>query len=367
MSAPLYAVVLAGGRGTRFWPRSRRALPKQFLRLTGRRSLLAETFARVGGLAPPSRVLVVTTRELGRAVRRDLPRVPAANVLLEPAGRNTAPAIALAAHRALARAKDALLLVLPSDHFVGDAEGFRDAVRAGAAFLEAEPSALVVFGVAPTRPETGYGYIRVGGATAHARVRRVAEFIEKPDLEHAQRLIAEGGVHWNAGVFLWRAEAFLRALAEHAPEIAEGAARVAKGGSLASASAKRAYARIPALSADVAVLEKSANVHVVPIDIRWSDLGSWVSLAEALERDADGNVVVGNHVGVDTRGSIILGANPEAGKKRKGKGRLIATIGVENVIVVETDDALLVCRRDRAQDVRELVRRLEARGFRHLT
>ncbi len=377
MSAPLFAVVLAGGRGTRFWPRSRRALPKQFLRLTGGRSLLAETVARVRGLAPPSRVLVVTTRELRGAVRRDLPRLASANVLLEPVGRNTAPAIALAAHRALARAEDPLLLVLPSDHFVGDAAGFRAAVRAGVEFLTDEPRALVVFGVRPTRPETGYGYIRrrmtsadqrqtevgiagyvAGPGDEAPRVHEVAEFIEKPDLDRAKSLFGDTGVYWNSGVFLWRARAFLGALAEHAPEIAGPIAKIASGRTARGRSAltPRAYARVPSVSVDVALLEKATNVFVVPVDIQWSDLGGWVSLAEVLGRDRDGNVVEGRHVGIGTRDSILLASK-----------RLVASIGVENLIVVDTDDVLFLCRADRAQDVRDLVRLLEERGLRRLT
>ncbi len=363
MSAPLFAVVLAGGRGTRFWPRSRRALPKQFLRLTGGRSLLAETVARVRGLAPPSRVLVVTTRELRGAVRRALPRLAAANVLIEPAGRNTAPAIALAAHRALALAADPLLLVLPSDHFVGDAAGFREAVRAGVEFLEGEPRGLVVFGVKPTRPETGYGYIRAGARAPHPRVHRVAEFIEKPDLERAKVLFGDAAVHWNSGVFLWRARAFLDALAAHAPEIAAPVAKLVSGragrGGAARGRARvapRAYARVPSVSVDVALLEKAADVFVVPVDIQWSDLGGWVSLAEVLGRDREGNVVEGRHVGIGTRDSILFASK-----------RLVATIGVENLIVVDTDDALFLCRADRAQEVRDLVRLLEERGLRRLT
>jgi mannose-1-phosphate guanylyltransferase len=365
---PLFAVVLAGGRGTRFWPRSRRALPKQFLRLVGRRSLLAETLARVRPLVPASRVLLVTTGELRDAARRELPRLAPANVLLEPVGRNTAPAIALAAHAALARAKDPLLLVLPSDHFVGNPAWFRAAGRAGADFLAREPQGLVAFGVEPTRPETGYGYIRIKAETrwerigrkgskrprGGPRVRRVAQFIEKPDLATAKELISKPGVYWNAGVFLWRARAFLDALAKHAPRVARPLGRAV---GTSGAPAPRAYARIPAVSVDVAVLEKADHVFVVPMDVQWSDLGSWVSLAEVLGGDGNGNVVEGKHVGIGTGDSILLAP----GKK------LIATIGVENLIVVDTGEVLFLCRRDRAQDVRKLVADLEKRGLRRLT
>lgn len=369
MTRPLFAVVLAGGRGTRFWPRSRRALPKQFLRLTGPRSLLQETVARVRSLAPPSRLLVVTTRDLRRAVRRDLPRLSPANLIVEPAGRNTAPAIALAAHAALAREEDPVLLVLPSDHFVGDAAAFRAAVQSGIRLLEREPEGLVVFGVRPTRPETGYGYIRekaqagvdrAEGDAGRREARPVAQFIEKPDLERAKSLIKEEGVYWNAGVFLWRARTFLDALATHAPEVSlsfEKAAAPGRSRSRAGRISERAYARVPAVSVDVAVLEKAANVFVVPLNIPWSDLGSWISLAEVSPKDEAGNVVeAGGHEPIDTRDCIIFAPN-----------KLVATIGLEGVIAVDTKDALLICRADRAQDVRELVRRLEARRLHRLT
>ncbi len=369
MTRPLYAVILAGGRGTRFWPRSRRDRPKQFLRFGGKKSLLQETIARVRGLVPPSRTLVVTTRELARVVRRDLPSLPARNLILEPAGRNTAPAVALAAHAALARDDDPLLLVLPSDHFVGEPARFRAAAIAGARFVERTENALIVFGVPPTRPETGFGYVRIAAAArrpargrpgrgrAAVAVHPVARFIEKPNETTAKRLLKQKGVYWNAGVFLWRARTFLRALEAHAPAIARPLERIgaARGARAAATTLAREYPRVKSVSVDVAVLERARGVYVIPVEMEWSDLGSWVSLAEIGRANGEGNVVEGRHVGIGTRDSILLAPD-----------KIIASIGVEDLIAVDTGDVLFLCRKSRAQDVRALVRLLEARGLSRL-
>jgi mannose-1-phosphate guanylyltransferase len=361
MTESLFAVILAGGRGTRFWPRSRRRRPKQLLRFGAPRSLLQATLARVRPLVPPSRTLVVVTRELAGAVRRELRAVPAANILVEPRGRNTAPAIALAAHVASARAADATLLVLPSDHHVGDPRAFREAARRAARFAARRPEALVVFGIRPTRPETGYGYIVTERTTARAGTRgapvRVERFIEKPALPRARALARTRGAYWNAGVFVWRARTYLDALDASAPGVARPLARAAAAAGRAARAAAlgRAYERVPATSADVAVLERSRDVFAIPVAMQWSDLGSWISLSEVFPSDGEGNVVEGRHVGIATRGSILLAPD-----------KLIATIGVEDLIVVDTGDVLFLCRKSRAQDVRQLVRRLEARGI-HLT
>lgn len=373
MKPALFAVILAGGRGTRFWPRSRRARPKQFLSFAAGGTLLQRTVERIAPLVPLSRVLVVTTRDLAGAVRRDLPRLPRANIIIEPVGRNTAPAVGLAALHALAREEDPLLVVLPSDHHVENGARFRRAVAAGARFVAREDG-LLTFGIPPTRPETGYGYIdarraaaprRPGGARGaraaapHAGgILPVRRFIEKPNRARAERLLRERGVYWNAGVFLWRARTYLGALAEHAPRIASGlervdASRARRGGARSLAAA---YARIPSLSADYAVLEHARRVFVMPIDVGWSDLGSWLSLAELLRKDAAGNVVDGTHVGIATRNAILL-----------APGKLIATVGVENLIAVDTGDVLFLCDIRRAQDVRDLVALVAARGLEALT
>ncbi|MFN0150070.1 MAG: mannose-1-phosphate guanylyltransferase [bacterium] len=373
MRPALFAVILAGGRGTRFWPRSRRARPKQFLTFAGGGTLLQRTVDRIAPIVPLSHVLVVTTRDLAAAVRKDLPRLPRENIIIEPVGRNTAPAVGLAALHALAREDDPLLVVLPSDHHVENAAGFCRAVSAGARFIAREDG-LLTFGIPPTRAETGYGYIearrdaarrtsrakrpeRASGSRANTAVP-VRRFIEKPNRARAERLIRSPNVYWNAGVFLWRARTYMGALAEHAPRIGAGLARIeaARGRRGGARAADRIYARIPSLSADYAVLEHARGVFVIPIDVGWSDLGSWNSLAELLRQDADGNVVDGRHVGIATRNSILL-----------APGKVIATVGVENLIAVDTGDVLFLCDVRRAQDVRELVALLAARGLKTLT
>jgi mannose-1-phosphate guanylyltransferase len=361
----LFAVILAGGRGTRFWPRSRRARPKQLLAFGGGESLLRATVARVAPLIPLSRVLVVTTRDLAGAIRRELPRLPRANLILEPDGRNTAPAIGLAALHALARDPAAMLLVLPSDHHVADGAAFCRAVVPAARFLRRNPGRLVTFGIRPTRVETGYGHIRVARAARARRGRAAASrrgaplpverFIEKPPLARARRLAREPGVFWNAGLFLWEARGYLDALARHRPAIARSLGRIRpllarRGG---AASVARIYSRIEAISVDYALLERERRrLFVVPLAIAWSDLGSWVSLGDVSRRDADGNLVEGTHVGIGTRRSILL-----------APGKVIATIGLSDLIVVDGGDVLFVCSAERAQEVRELVARVAARGL----
>ena len=360
----LFVVVLAGGRGTRFWPRSRRARPKQFLSLGGGRSLLQATVDRISPLVSLERILVVTTRDLAAAVRKDLPSLPRRNIVVEPVGRNTAPAIGLAALEALRRHADPTLVVMPSDHHVKKAAAFRRAVSAGARFVASERDALLTFGIPPLRAETGYGYIRVKGrASSPAKragggrdlaPRPIARFIEKPNRARAEALLRSGGVYWNSGVFLWRARTYLDALARHAPRIASGLERIREGGRTrgGARAAARLYARLPSISADYAVLERAQRVFVIPLDAGWSDVGSWLALADVAATDANGNVVEGQHVGIDTRRSILL-----------APGKLIATIGVEDLIVVDTGDALFVCDARRAQDVRSLVALLERKGL----
>jgi len=372
----LFVVVLAGGRGTRFWPRSRRALPKQFLTLGGGRTLLQATIDRVEPLVPRERILVVTTRDLVNAVRKDLPRLPRRNIVVEPVGRNTAPAIGLAAHVALGRAENPILVVMPSDHHVKRAAAFRRAVSESARLVTRDEDALVTFGIPPTRPETGYGYIqaqasRVAGRRARATMRRaraasasaratapmrVRRFIEKPDAARAKRLLASADVFWNSGVFVWRARTYLDALARHAPRIASGLERIREREAMrdGAGAAARLYARLPSISADYAVLERARRVFVIPLDAGWNDVGSWIALAEVASKDARGNVVEGEHVALDesTRDSIFL-----------APGKLIATIGIEGLIAVDTGDVLFLCDATRAQDVRRLVALLARKGF----
>jgi mannose-1-phosphate guanylyltransferase/mannose-6-phosphate isomerase len=347
------AVILAGGSGTRLWPLSRAQMPKQFLPLTGALSLFQETVERVRPLVGDN-VCVVTTEETRFLVAAQLETLgidPVGKVISEPAGRNTAPAIGLAA---LAAAPEEVLLVLPSDHAMTAPAVFQDAARRAAAVAEA--GLLVTFGIAPSGPETGYGYIRMGSPlTEHAGFRAVERFVEKPDRETAEGYLADGGYVWNSGMFAFRAGVFLEELSRHALEVYSGLEPlrgvIAAGRPVPTAQ----YQTLPKISIDYAVMERSGCVAVLPVDPGWSDLGSFGALWEVRAHDADGNAVrvdgPGEAVLVDARRNLVWGGE-----------RVVALVGVEDLAVVDTADALLVAPRARSQEVRRVVEHLQAAG-----
>lgn len=349
--APHFAVVLAGGSGTRFWPRSRADVPKQLLALAGKRSLLQDAAQRMASLVGWRGVLVVTGARHAVAVRRQLPRLRPAQILTEPVGRNTAAAIALAALRIAESSPAACMIVVPSDHVIGNAPRFRRTMRRALQVAE-RSGALVTLGLRPTRPETGYGYIRPGARLAGASggTTWVDAFIEKPALARARQLVA-GGALWNSGMFVWRVDRILDELGRLLPDVLAPLARaVRRGGATALA---RAYRRLPAVSIDTGVMERAARVAVVPATFPWSDVGSWAAAGDLWRRGGHaGNASRGRLVAVDSRGCVI-----------DSPGRLVALLGVEDLVVVDTPDALLVCRVDRAQDVRRVVAELERQGL----
>ena len=353
----LQPVLLSGGSGTRLWPLSREAHPKQFLPLVGDDTLLQATWRRVAPLSSAA-PLVVANEDHRFLVAEQLRVIgaPRARIVLEPVGRNTAPAIAAAALIASADGGDPLLLVLPSDHVVRDADAFRAAVRA--ASPAAEAGALVTFGIVPQAPETGFGYIHAeaghaeaGQAEAGEGVRKVLRFVEKPDAATAQGYLDAGGYYWNSGMFLFRASRFLEELGRHRPDIL-AAARAACGHVDPDGEFLRldrdAFAASPSESIDYAVMEKTDAAMVLPVDIGWNDVGSWSALWDVSEQDADGNARHGDVIAVDSRNSYAYAR------------RLVALVGVENLVVVETDDAVLVAAKDRVQDVKQVVARLKA-------
>ncbi|NUR23559.1 mannose-1-phosphate guanylyltransferase/mannose-6-phosphate isomerase [Frateuria sp.] len=345
-------VILSGGSGTRLWPLSREAYPKQFLPLVGKDTMLQATWQRIAPLAsaPP---LVVANEEHRFMVAEQLRQVgcvPSA-ILLEPVGRNTAPAIAVAALQAMREGADPLLLVLPSDHVIADAPAFRAAVR------QAEPAAsqgrLVTFGIVPSGPETGYGYIRAGAALADG-VRAVAQFVEKPDEAAARGYVASGEYFWNSGMFLFRASVFLAELQRQQPAIL-AACRAALESATRDADFvrldKAAFAAGPSDSIDYAVMEHTDAAAVLAIDVGWNDVGSWSALWEVAEQDGNGNAHHGDVLAQDCRNTLAW-----------GDGRLLALLGLEDVVVVDTADAVLVAHKDRVQDVKGIVARLKAAG-----
>jgi mannose-1-phosphate guanylyltransferase len=347
----LWAVVLAGGSGTRFWPASRRALPKQFLPIAGGRSLLAQTAARLRGAVAWERVLVVTLRDHVALVRKHLPRVPPENVLAEPAGRNTAAAVAWAALEIGRRDAASVQAVLPSDHVIAPAADFRRTLLAAAEEAR-ESRALLTFGIRPTSPSTGYGWIEAG---PRLRVREgvpvceVERFVEKPDRARAEAFLAGGHHLWNSGMFVWRTDVILDALREHAGDLMAKLSSAADAGAFAAA-----YASLPSVSVDVAVLEKAAGVRVLPVEFSWSDVGSWAALPGVLPSDGDGNCAAGGVrvLGEESSGCVVWGR----------AGELTALIGVRDLVVVRAGKATLVCPRERSQEVRRIVARLEKDG-----
>jgi mannose-1-phosphate guanylyltransferase len=323
----MYAVILAGGSGKRLWPLSRRESPKQLLDIThSKQSLLQETFTRLQPLVPFDNVFVITARQYVESTRERLPSLPSENVISEPEGRGSAPAIGLAALHIWCKDPEAVMACLPADHHI-------------------------------TEPHTGYGYIELGqrlnDVYDHA-VYSVARFTEKPDEETAARFV-QGGRHlWNSGMFIWKASVFLEEVARHLPRLDDCLSQLGcvLGTEEENELLERLWPQVEKETIDFGIMEKADDVVVMPVGMGWSDVGSWASLMELLPADGDGNVVVGDHLGLETRGSLIY-----------SPGRLVATLGVENLIVVETEDAILVCPRDRAQEVKRLVERLEQEGW----
>lgn len=363
----LHAVIMAGGAGTRFWPASRASRPKQLLPLIGDDPLLLDTARRVlplcaaGGpdQAGWSRVLIASGAHLAAPTAAILPRLPAQNLLVEPTPRNTAPCIGWAAAVVARTDPDAVLMVLPSDHHIVDVVSFRDTLSRAVA--SARAGVITTIGIRPTHPETGYGYIEIdpskiageGGALS------VARFVEKPPRALAEQFLAGGKHLWNAGMFIFRASDMLAAIRAHQPALAEGLAaldRAAAEGHEAEALA-RIFPTLPAVSIDKGVMEHMDRLAVIPGDFGWNDLGSWQSAYELASKDAEGNAAPAGTVLVEARDNQVVDLRSPSDKKR-----VIALVGVEGLVVVETDDALLVVPRDRAQDVKDVVAALKARG-----
>jgi mannose-1-phosphate guanylyltransferase/mannose-6-phosphate isomerase len=344
---PFYAVILAGGIGSRFWPLSRGTSPKQLLRVAGDESLLTATIKRIRPLIPPANISIVTNAAQAETIRLHLLRslkgaLP--QFIVEPAGRNTAAAVGLAALRIIKKDPDAVMAVLPSDHLIREAALFRKTLRAG--YGCAEDGRLITFGVVPTGPETGYGYIKAGNPLRKINgfsIKKAERFVEKPDTKRARRFLREGNYYWNSGVFVWKALAILDEIKRHLPAVYRRL--------LAAQTDPEAYRTIPSISIDRGVLEKSPNVAVMEARFRWSDMGSWSALDSALARDGAGNIIRGRVVDEGSRNSFIIGCD-----------RVVATIGLKDMIIVDTPDATLVTPKKRAQEVKNIVEKLKKKG-----
>jgi mannose-1-phosphate guanylyltransferase len=355
----IYPVIMAGGSGTRFWPLSRRNRPKQFLALAGDAPLLAATVGRLPPLARPKDTFVVCGPKHAAAARRMVSQLPKENFIIEPCARNTAPCVGLAAIHVAAKDPKGVIAMLPADHHIGRPEAFRDAVAAAAQLAEA--GSIATIGLRPSRPETGYGYLKLGprlAVRAKGRKRLVAHkverFVEKPDVVTAARYLADGSYLWNSGIFVFRADVILEEIRRAMPVLGEQleAIRRTLGTPAYARTLKRVFPDCPSISIDYGVMEKSQRISVVPAEFGWSDVGSFAALSDVRVTDDLGNVAEGDALVIDGRNNVVLA----------GKDRPIALIGLDDVIVVDSGDALLVCRRDRAQDVRKAVEELGRRG-----
>jgi mannose-1-phosphate guanylyltransferase len=344
-----FVVIIAGGAGTRFWPAGRRARPKQLLPVAGDRSLLAETLERCAPLAGPDRTFVVTNAIQREATRRECPDVPKDHVVAEPEMRNTAAAIGLAALRVRRADPEGVMVVLPADHVIRPREKFVATFKA-AAGRAGDEDVLICVGIKPTGPATGYGYIEAGDEVAQVdgySVHKVGSFKEKPDAATAGSFIESGRYFWNAGTFVWKAATILEAFKKYLPQHYEILKELDRDGDPSA----ELYARFENVPIDIGIMEKASNVEVIPADFEWDDAGSWLALARLRPRDDDGNTVHGDFVGIDSRNCLVI--SPD---------HLVATIGLQDMIVVHTPDATLICPKSRAEEVKSIVEQLRERG-----
>lgn len=343
----MQALILAGGSGTRFWPLSRKARPKQLLSMAGQQSLLQITVDRLAPVIEPSSVWVCTTRGLADDVVAQLPAVPRAQILAEPEGRNTAPAIAWAVSQMPIDLQEGIVVVLPADHFMADSKAFCDTLKTAGEIAQTDRR-IMTLGVRPSRPESGYGYLELGADLgASTGLRMVRRFTEKPDSQTAQQFFDSGRYLWNAGIFVFPGDLLLQRVAEFQPEIARGLA-----------SARRQpdeldsiYSELPSISIDHAVMEKLEDLGTLPLDCGWSDLGSWEALWELLQHDEDGNALRGSHLTIDSKDNLVYA---DTGT--------VAVVGVEGLVVVKTKDAVLVIPKERSQEVRQVISALQETG-----
>ncbi len=351
----MYAAIIAGGSGTRLWPRSRQDKPKQFQALYGEQTLLQDTVRRLEPLIRREDIYVIANRSHEPIVREQLEWLPADHYVGEPVGRDTAPAVGVIATVIHHRDPNAVILITPADHVISRDRYFRRILQV-AETVASEGANVVTIGIKPTGPETGYGYIQM--AEAHrtfedVEVHKVASFKEKPDLRTAEEYVASWQYVWNSGMFIWSAKTILQLFKEHAPDIYKLLMRydASIGTTEESKVFEEVYDAFPRISVDYAILEHARSIHVIPASIGWSDLGSWSSLHEIMESDEEGNVVVGDHVGLDTHNCLI-----------HSKDRLIATIGLDNMVVVDGGDVVLVMPSGRSQDIKALLEEIEKEG-----
>lgn len=350
----VYALILAGGRGTRFWPLSRRDNPKQCIELGGERPLLAQTVERLQKLVPIERILIGTGVEMEAAVRRVLPELPKGNVLVEPWGRNTSPCIGWGAVEVGRRDSSAVLVVCPSDHVVADEDELIEAIRSGV-LAARSTNHIVTLGIEPTRPETGFGYLELGplaGTWGNHEVSSVARFVEKPNPETAQRYMEGGGHLWNAGMFVFTVGSIRDAYRAHLPRSAEALERIARDASAVPTE----WGNLDATSIDYGIMERERHILTIRLNVGWSDVGTWAAAGQTMPKIPGGHGVAGEVFQRDSTGCIV-----------HAPGKAVALLGLDGIVVVDTPDAILVMHADRSQQVGDLVRAIEENGLKDLT
>ncbi len=345
------AVIMAGGRGERFWPKSRNNFPKQFLSLTtDGETMIQKTVSRLSSLVAIEDVFVVTNANYVDIVKNQLPDMPAENILAEPAARNTAPCIGLAAAVVQKKYEDAIMLVLPSDHLIKFNQMYIDTLKQAISVAE-EGSNLVTIGITPTYPETGYGYIHFGkDDNTSVGVYNVRRFVEKPNIELAKEYVNSGEYLWNSGMFTWKASSIMANLNKFMPEMTEGLAKIKEsyGTDLFDDVLKQVFPTFKSESVDFGIMEKASGIYTIPGNFGWDDVGNWLALERINKTNEFGNMIHGDVISINTKNTTVSG-----GKK------LIATVGIENLIIVDTDDALLVCAKDSTQDVKKVIENLK--------
>jgi len=347
----VYAVIMAGGIGTRFWPRSREKTPKQLLEIVDKGTMIQNTVKRISDLIEPKNILIVTNKVQKQSIIKQLPHVPGENIITEPLGRNTAPCIGLAGLFVRRMDPEAVMVVLPSDHIMHDEEEFRRVLRL-AIWVAYESGKLITVGIQPTRPETGYGYIQVvdedNGSNPYFNrgVFKVKTFAEKPNLTTAQQFLASGDFFWNSGMFIWRVDAIMREFANHLTEMNAELIKIddAIGSEKYDNIVETSYRTIRGISIDYGVMEKAKEVYVIKGNFGWSDVGSWDEVYRISGKDDDGNSVTGQTFLQNTKNTLVHAGN-----------KFVATIGVDNLIIIATDDSVLVCKQGESQDVKEIV------------
>lgn len=344
-----YVLIMAGGVGSRFWPRSRKNLPKQLLNIFGQQTMIQETVDRIRDLVSPENILIITNKVQKSLVEEQLPFIPKENIVAEPVGRNTAPCVGLAAQIISKKSKDAVFVTLPADHLINDRKKFTDSLNKAIEFAD-KSKGLITFGITPNRPDTGYGYINFEKSEVEKNIHKVIRFVEKPDAEKAKSYLESGDYFWNSGMFVWCADVILDEISSYLPELSKGLNELDKyiGTNEFDRSLDKFFNSIKGISVDYGIMEKSDKVFMIEGDFDWSDVGSWETVYEMTNKDENENALIGNVHTDKTSNAYIYSPN-----------KFTSVIGLDNIVVIDTPDALLVCNRDNVQDVRDTVEYLK--------